>query len=364
MKYIDEFRNRRLIERLSLRIKQITPQGQINIMEVCGTHTQGFFRFGLGEFLPSNIRLISGPGCPVCVSPQEYINKAVWLSRKKEVIIATFGDMLRVPGDSSTLEKERARQGNISVVYSPLDALTIAERNPKKRVVFLAVGFETTAAAIAASVIAARKRNIANLFFLTSLRLIPPAMEYLLNDKRLRLSGFLCPGHVSAIIGTKPYAFIPKRYKIGCCVAGFEPLDIMEGVYFLLRQIIAHRPCVQNQYSRVVSKEGNPIAKRFIRQAFEVIDSAWRGLGVIAQSGLGLKKAYSRFDAQREFSIPSFGVSGKHFSRCRCGDVLKGLSSPLMCPLFNKACVPDNPRGPCMVSHEGACNVYYRYHRK
>jgi len=362
MRYIDEFRNSNLIKKLSGAIRAAAPSDNINIMEVCGTHTQNFFRFGLDELIPVNLKLIAGPGCPVCVSHQEYIDNAIKLAQYKDNIILTFGDMLRIPGTRSTLEKERARGGDVKVVYSPLDALLFARQNPGKKIIFLAVGFETTAPTIALSIIRAKKENIRNLFFYSSLKLIPPAMDYLVRDKRLSLSGFLCPGHVSCVIGTKSYEFIPQKYKIGCCITGFEPLDILEGIYFLIQQVIKNKPCVQNQYMRVVTRQGNPKAKRIISKVFKISDAYWRGLGRISKSGLEIKKELSMFDAEKRFPIRyPLSVIRYPLSKCRCGDILKGLISPKACPLFSRACKPDHPIGPCMVSSEGACNAYYKY---
>lgn len=362
MKYIDEFRNRALIQKIAREIKRITPAGKINIMEVCGTHTHQFYRFGLDKLLPANLKLISGPGCPVCVSAQEYIDQAIAYTQDTRNIIVTFGDMLRLPGSHSTLEKARSQGAGVSLVYSALDALTIARRNPPKKVVFLAVGFETTAPTIALSILEARKEKLKNLFFFSSLKLIPPAMDYLMQDKRLNLSGFLCPGHVSVIIGTKSYAFIPKKYKIGCCIAGFEPVDILEGVYFLMQQIVNGKPKVDNQYIRVVTHNGNQKAQKTISKVFNICDASWRGLGRIPQSGLKIRREFSCFDAEKNFAVSfqSSAISQK-LRKCRCGDILKGLISPQDCPLFLKICTPDKPYGPCMVSSEGACNAHYRY---
>lgn len=361
MKYVDEFRNPKLVEKIAAKITEINPGDRINIMEVCGTHTQNFYRFGLNELLPGNIRLISGPGCPVCVSPQSYIDSAIELAKGKNIIIATFGDMLRIPGTNSSLEKERAKFGNVQVVYSPLDALAIAKNNPDKQVVFLAVGFETTAPTIALTILSAKKEKLKNLLFFSSLKLIPAAMRYLLADKRLKISAFLCPGHVSAIIGTQDYEFIPKKYKIPCCVAGFEPVDILEGICIILEQLIANKPYVANQYTRIVTKTGNTRAKKIIKRVFKVNDSDWRGFGIMPDSGLELGKAFAAFDAKRVFSLGVKPAKVKVSSRCRCADVLKGIISPSECVLFAKICNPDNPIGPCMVSSEGACNAYYRY---
>jgi hydrogenase expression/formation protein HypD len=362
MKYIDEFRNKELIQKVASQIKDIMPARPINIMEVCGTHTQSFFRFGLNKLMPQNLRLIAGPGCPVCVSTQGYIDMAVKLAQRKDITILTFGDMLRVPGTRSTLESERAKSGNVRVVYSALDSLTVARHNPNKKIVFLAVGFETTAPTIALSILEAKKQNLKNLFFLFSLKLIPPAMDFLVRDKRLNLDGFLCPGHVSAIIGTKPYKSIAEKHKIGCCVAGFEPLDILEAIYLLLGQIVKHKPKAENQYVRVVTKNGNLRAQKIMHRVFKITDASWRGLGSVPQSGLKTRDEFSQFDAGKVFCFKrTDGLTDKPANKCKCGDILKGLISPPGCPLFSKVCSPDNPIGPCMVSNEGACNAYFKY---
>ncbi len=363
MKYVDEFRNARLVNKISAKIKRLNPGAAINIMEVCGTHTQNFYRFGLDKLLPENIRLISGPGCPVCVSPQGYIDTAIKLAANKDVIVVTFGDMLRIPGSRSSLEKERAKHANVRVAYSPLDALALARANPHKKIVFLAVGFETTAPTIALTVLAARKEHLNNLSFLCSLKLIPPAMRYLLLDKRLKLDGFLCPGHVSAVIGTKNYAFIPKKYKIACCIAGFEPLDILEGILRILEQIAESKAYVANQYSRIVSEAGNRVAKKIIARVFRVSHANWRGFGIIPRSGLKLRNGFQCFDSERVFSVKQPLSKIKFLKGCRCADVLKGLILPRNCPLFGRACQPDKPIGPCMVSSEGACNAHYKFRR-
>jgi len=365
VKYIDEFRNKKLIHKVADKIKKLRVTRRINIMEVCGTHTQNFFRFGLEQFLPENLNFIAGPGCPVCVCEQEFIDEAISYARHKDTAILTFADMLRVPGTISTLERERAARGNILVVYSPLTAVTYAKANPNKKVIFLAVGFETTAPTVALSILRAKKERIKNLFFLFSLKLIPPAMELLVKDKRLKIDGFLCPGHVSAIIGTGHYSFIPRDYGIGCCVAGFEPLDILEGIYILVRQIAEKKPCVVNQYGRVVRSKGNIKARSIMYRVFKTCDVSWRGFGIIPKSGLELKDEYVSFNANRDFPIDAkkITIDNNRTRYCKCADVLKGLISPLDCPLFSKVCNPNNPVGPCMVSQEGACNAYYRYRR-
>jgi hydrogenase expression/formation protein HypD len=362
MKYIDEFRNVALVNKLIKKINAIAPKEPINFMEVCGTHTQSFRRFGLNKMLPRNIRLIAGPGCPVCVSSQEYIDNAIKLAQQKDFIVLTFGDMLRIPGTHSTLEKAKAYYGNVRVVYSALESIELSRRNPAKKLVFLAVGFETTAPTIALSIIAAKKENLKNLFFFSSLKLIPPAMNYLVRDKRLKLNGFLCPGHVSSVIGTRPYEFIPQKYGIGCCISGFEPVDILEGIYMLLCQVKENKPRVENQYSRAVVKTGNLKAQRIIRQVFKTSDAYWRGLGKIPKSGLKINNEFSRVDIESIFPLKETGrVIDRKQKSCKCADILKGLILPLDCPLFGKACSPDNPIGPCMVSTEGACNAYYKY---
>jgi hydrogenase expression/formation protein HypD len=362
MKYVDEFRSQELSRKILGRIREIIPGRRVNIMEVCGTHTHAFFRFGLDKLLAPQIRLIAGPGCPVCVSAQSYIDTAIKLAQDKDIIIATFGDMLRLPGGKSTLEKERARQASVAVVYSALDALQLARKNPGKKIVFLAVGFETTAPTIALSILSAKKEKLKNLFFLSSLKLIPPAMGYLLKDKRLKIDAFLCPGHVSAIIGLEPYRFIAQKYRIPCCVAGFEPLDILEGIYLLLQQLRQTKPKVVNQYARAVTGAGNKKAQGFMREVFRTTAADWRGLGRIPDSGLKLKNAFAKFDAEKQFRFKLKNPRTQEpANKCKCGDVLKGLINPTECPLFAKICNPDSPIGPCMVSSEGACNAHYRY---
>ena len=364
MKYIDEFRNKKLILKAAGKLREITPLRPINIMEVCGTHTHSFFRFGLHKLLPANIRLISGPGCPVCVSSQDYIDKACCYAKRPDVLIVTFGDMLCIPGSQSSLEKQNAHSGNVLVVYSALESIKIARNNPDKKVIFLAVGFETTIPTVALTIITAKKEGIKNLFFLVSLKTMPAAMEYLLRDKRIKIDGFLCPGHVSSIIGSRPYEFIPRKYKIACCIVGFEPLDLMEGIYLLARQIALGKPTVDNQYLRAVNKGGNIKAQKIISKVFQTTDALWRGLGKIPKSGLKLRTAFSEFDAKAQIPLKNIAYGRNHNTRCRCGDVLKGIINPTQCPLFMKACRPENPVGPCMVSNEGACNAYYKYKKQ
>lgn len=342
------------------KIRRLSCGRRLRVMEVCGTHTQSFFRFGLRELLPADLELVSGPGCPVCVSAQSYIDQAIAYSRLEDTEVLTFGDMLSVPGTSSSLEKERAHSGNVLTVYSPLEALERAKNNPGKRVVFLAVGFETTAPAIAMTVLLAAREKLKNLYFFSGLKLIPPAIDYLLSDGRARLDAFLGPGHVSCVIGSRAYAFIPAKYGLNCCIAGFEPLDMLEALYLLLSRR-DKKAAVINQYSRLVKPAGNRRAQDLIREAFRVSDVFWRGFGKVAASGLKLNKRFSRFDAELMLHVkPGHAVEK---SSCRCPEVLRGLLKPTECPLFGRRCTPENAQGPCMVSSEGACNAYYRYGR-
>lgn len=364
MKYIDEFRNKNLIRKISAEISGLMPEEEIRLMEVCGTHTQSFYRFGLDKLLPDNLCLIAGPGCPVCVSSQDYIDRAIELSSQPQTIILSFGDMVRVPGTNSTLEKRKAAGGDVRIIYSAWDSLTVAKANPGKKIVLLAVGFETTAPTFALTLLAAQKEKLKNLLFFSALKLIPPAMKALVCDPRIKIHGFLCPGHVSAIIGSRAYEFITRKYKIACCVTGFEPADIMEGIYFLLKQIREKKSRVDNQYMRVVKRKGNPMAVATIKKVFRVSDCAWRGLGMIPKSGLKLRNEYLKFDAERQMPVKiKHKKEDKRLKKCRCHEVLKGIIRPSECILFRRACRPDNPYGACMVSREGACNAYYRYRR-
>jgi len=362
MRYIDEFRNQKLIKETAQAIGSIAPKDKtINLMEVCGTHTQGFFRFGLKELIPKNIQLLSGPGCPVCVSPQEYMDSAIELSRNKEVIITTFGDMVRVPGNQSSLEKERSNGAKVRVVYSTLDALKICRDNPRKKIVFLGVGFETTSPTIALAVMQAKKEGLRNFSVLVSHKLIIPAMAAICQDPKLNIQGFLCPGHVSTIIGSKPYEIIARKYRVPCVIAGFEPLDILEGIYLLVHQIVRKQSQVEIQYKRVVKPNGNPVAKKILAEVFEVCDSNWRGIGMIFKSGLRLKKKYSAYDSEKVFKLKP--IRAKETKGCLCGMVLKGVKKPQDCRNFATVCTPENPLGPCMVASEGTCSTYYKYRK-
>ena len=357
MKYIDEFRNREIAKGLTQRIRKISTH-PVQLMEVCGTHTVSIFRYGIRGILPEQIRLISGPGCPVCVTPNEDIDLAIAISRQKDVIIATFGDMMRVPGSTSSLQKEKAEGRDIRIIYSSLEAIQIAKDHPEKKVVFLAIGFETTSPTIAVAILRTKEEKLHNLFFLNSQKRVPPALIALLQSKQLKIDGFILPGHVSTIIGTNPYQFIAKEFGRPAVITGFEPLDILQGIWMLIKQIAENRAAVEIQYRRVVHQEGNPVALSKIDEVFEKDEGRWRGLGLIPDSGYRFKESYKEMDA-RNFNVEV--EQTKEHPDCLCGEVLQGIRNPLECHLFKKACHPENPIGPCMVSIEGTCHTYFKY---
>jgi len=330
----------------------------VTIMEVCGTHTMEIGRLSLRSLLSKNIKLVSGPGCPVCVTPGEIIDAAGMLARKKKVTVLSFGDMLRVPGNRTSLEDIQSKGGLIEAITSPLQAVKIAIKNPDINFIFIAAGFETTAPVVARSVILAYEKKVKNLSFLVSLRIIPPALDALISDKDLQISGFMLPGHVSAVIGLNAYKNLISRGK-PAAVTGFEPLDIINGVYSIISMLAADRVDVVNSYTRVVREEGNPSALKLINDVFEPVDSLWRGIGMIPQSGLALREKYSSLDAMIRYSISI--EAEKMPDGCACGDVLRGKIDPDKCKLFGKTCNPISPRGPCMVSTEGSCAAYFRY---
>jgi len=357
LRYIDEYRNKEIAQKILRKIKSISIK-KINLMEVCGTHTVAIFRNGIRKMVPSNINLISGPGCPVCVTPISYIDEIIALSREEDFIITTFGDMIRVPGSTSTLEKEKTDGADIRIVYSTLDALEIARNNSSKKIVFMGVGFETTSPTIASAVLKAQKEKINNFSVLSVAKIMPPAMKVLLEGKEVNIDGFICPGHVSAIIGSRPYNFITTQYKIPCVICGFEPLDILQSIYMLDKQIEDDRAEVEIQYERAVKPEGNKIALDKINEVFKVVDSDWRGIGNIPLSGLEIQDKFEQFNA-RKFKVKI--EETKEPKGCRCGEVLRGVIIPPECPLFREACTPENPQGACMVSTEGTCAAYYKY---
>jgi hydrogenase expression/formation protein HypD len=331
----------------------------VRLMEVCGTHTMAIRRHGLPSLLPKNIELLSGPGCPVCVTPNAAIDRAIALTRDAKRIVATFGDMVRVPGSRSSLAVERSKGADVRVVYSPLDAVRLAKENPDRHVVFIGVGFETTAPTVAAAVLEAEGK-IKNFSVLVAHKLVPPALEALVKSPEFSVQGFICPGHVSVIIGSEAYRNLAEEHRIPCVVAGFEPVDILLCILMLLRQLVQKRSSVEVEYRAVVQPHGNPRALDLMNRVFEPEDSEWRGIGVIPGSGLRLREKYRVFDALRfqvEMEAP---VEPKG---CLCGRVLMGAVRPPGCQLFGTACTPANPVGPCMVSSEGTCAAYYRYER-
>jgi hydrogenase expression/formation protein HypD len=333
--------------------------GPLSLMEVCGTHTVAIFRQGIRQVLPAGIRLLSGPGCPVCVTAIRDVDKAVAIAKHDRVVLATFGDMMRVPGSKKTLFDAKAEGGDVRIVYSPLDALKTAEENPEKNVVFFATGFETTSPSVAGTIMEAERKGIDNFFIYPVHKTVPPALKALLASGEVRVDGFILPGHVSTIIGSRPYEFIAEKYRKPSVITGFDAGDILTGVMMLLEQVSAGRPEVEIQYTRVVRKEGNPKAIAMLEEFFEAEDAEWRGIGTIPGSGLRLRKKYSHRDIRTVFD-PEVTPAGEP-PACSCGDVLKGIKIPSDCKLFGKACTPDKPVGACMVSAEGSCAAYYKY---
>ena len=357
MKYIDEYRNKELVLSIAAQLHKISTK-KIALMEVCGGHTMSIHRFGLAALLPDNIRLISGPGCPVCVSGQQFIDRAIAYSQLPDAIITTYGDLIRVPGTNSSLEKEKAAGHDIRIVYSTLDALEIAKANPAKKAVFLGVGFETTAPATAAAILEAKKAGLINFLVLSAHKVMPPVMKSLVDDG-VAIDGFIAPGHVSAITGTHIFDELAEQYYLGVVVAGFEPTDLMQAILILTTQIENGTPKVENCYHRVVNSEGNKMAQEIMNQVFELRDEQWRGFGMIPLSGLKIKAEYSDFDAEIQLNIvvpQSISPKG-----CICGQILRGVKQPADCKLFNVTCNSINPVGACMVSAEGTCATYYKY---
>lgn len=362
MKYLEEFRDKEIVKNLVTEVRQYCDEMPlVKFMEVCGTHTMSIARFGIRRLLPENVELISGPGCPVCVTPNSYLDHAIALGRLPNVILTTFGDMMRVPGSSSSLEKEKAEGRDIRVVYSTLDALQIAERNPDRQVIFLGVGFETTVPTIAAAILMARQKSYKNFSILTAHKTMPGPMEILASGDEVELNGFICPAHVTAIIGANAYKFLPEKYGKACVVTGFEPVDILQGIFLLLKQVKEKNPRVENQYSRVATWEGNLEALAIIDRVFQPADAEWRGIGHIPGSGLTIRPEYRTYNAGERFSVqvePTRENPG-----CICGEVMKGVRRPFECKLFGKVCTPENPVGSCMVSSEGTCAASYKYDR-
>ena len=361
MKYLKEFRNPELVRNLLARINS-TVTREWTIMEMCGGQTHAIIKYGLDQLLPPQITLVHGPGCPVCVTPLEQVDKAINLASRPEVIFTSFGDMLRVPGSEKDLFQVKSEGGDVRIVYSPLDALKIARENPEKQVVFFAIGFETTAPTNAMAVYQAEKEGIGNFSVLVSQVLVPPAITALLDSPENLVQGYLAAGHVCAIMGWEEYIPIADKYNVPIAVTGFEPVDILDGVLAVVDQLEKGEGKVENRYSRVVRREGNPAAMELINNVFEVTDRNWRGIGTIPASGYGLRDKYSAYDAEKIFKLE--GIKTEEHSECISGLILQGLKKPYDCPAFGTKCTPQFPLGATMVSSEGACAAYYSYSRK
>ena len=360
MKYLDEYRDAELAQQLAREIHRVTTRPW-NIMEVCGGQTHAIVKFGIDELLPAHLTLIHGPGCPVCVTPLEIIEQALEIAARPNVIFTSFGDMLRVPGSSTDLLGVKARGGDVRILYSPLDAVKLAEQNPGREVVFFGVGFETTAPATAMAVFQAAQKGLRNFSLLISHVLVPPAIAALMSSPDCRVQGFLAAGHVCTVMGYEEYLPLAAKYQVPIVVTGFEPLDILQGVLMTVRQLEAGRAEVENQYRRSVRREGNQPAQELIRKVFKVVHRKWRGVGEIPHSGLGLGDDYTAFDAEKKFGVSNHRVDEP--ADCISGLVLQGLKKPRDCAAFGTRCTPEHPLGATMVSSEGACAAYYRYRR-
>jgi hydrogenase expression/formation protein HypD len=361
MKFLDEYRDAAAAHQLAREIHRVTTRPW-TLMEVCGGQTHAIVKFGIDELLPRGLTLIHGPGCPVCVTPLELIEKALEIAARPGVIFCSFGDMLRVPGRTTDLLSVKANGGDVRIVYSPLDAMKLAEQQPAKEVVFFGVGFETTAPATALAVYRAAKQGLKNFSLLVSHVLVPPAMEAVLTSPQCRVQAFLAAGHVCAVMGYEEYVPLAARYRVPIVVTGFEPMDILQGILMCVHQLESGRAEVENQYSRAVRPEGNQPAQQLMREVFEVVPRKWRGVGEIARSGLGLRGDYAAFDAERRFSVAGRRVEEP--ADCLSGQVLQGQIRPQECPAFGARCTPEHPLGATMVSSEGACAAYYRYRRQ
>ena len=358
LKHVQEYRDAALAKQWIAAISELNV-GPMRIMEVCGTHTMSIFRNGIPAVLPKAIKLISGPGCPVCVTAQKDMDGFVSLARQKEVILTTFGDLMRVPGSGSTLQQEKAGGRDVRIVYSVFDALTIALDNPQREVIFCAVGFETTIPTIAAAILMAEAQGLTNFSIHCAHKLTPPALNALLERPDVKVDAFLLPGHVSVITGMEGYREVFQRHPLPSVIAGFEPVDILRGIYMVLRQKQAGTPLLENGYERAVSETGNQKARAIMERVFDGTDAVWRGIGLIPDSGLVLKEQYHRFDALKKLGIRLEDTPEP--PGCACGEILMGLKRPDGCPLYGKRCTPTHPVGPCMVSSEGTCAAYYKY---
>jgi hydrogenase expression/formation protein HypD len=360
MKYMDEYRDSEAAAGYARNIRKLTTRPW-TIMEICGGQTHSIMKYGLDELLPKEITLVHGPGCPVCVTPLELIDKAMMIAARPEVIFCSFGDMLRVPGSECDLFAVKARGGNVKILYSPMDCLKLAEQNPDKQIVFFAVGFETTAPAHAMAVFEAHRRGIKNFSVLVSHVLVPPAMEAILSSSECRVQGFLAAGHVCTVMGTEQYYPVAAKYKVPIVITGFEPLDILQGISMCVAQLEQGRAEVENQYTRSVREGGNRPAQALIEKVFHVVDRKWRGIGNIGSSGLALRPEYAGFDAETRFGVQSY--TAEESAVCISGMIMQGLRKPNECAAFGKSCTPEKPLGAPMVSSEGACAAYFRYRR-
>ncbi|MDQ7818012.1 MAG: hydrogenase formation protein HypD [Melioribacteraceae bacterium] len=358
MKFIDEYRDASTIEIISQKIFEVTTHNW-NIMEICGGQTHTIMKYNLESLLPHNVNLIHGPGCPVCVTPLQIIDKAIEIASRKDVIFTSYGDMLRVPGSKHDLLSIKANGSDVRIIYSPIDSVKIAEQNPVKQIVFLAIGFETTAPATAMAVRLAKQKELENYSILCAHVLVPPAIELLLSSPQNKVDGVLAAGHVCTVMGMKEYYQISNRYKVPIVITGFEPYDIMKGIYYTVLQLEQNKHEVENQYSRVVTDEGNTHAQKIMRDVFNITDRNWRGIGLIPNSGLKLSESFSQFDAERIFFLEN--ISTVESNMCISGEVLQGISKPIDCPAFGNQCNPEHPLGAPMVSSEGACAAYYQY---
>ncbi len=359
IKHLEAYRDPSLARKI---VEQITLASQkpVRLMEVCGTHTMSIFKNGIPSLLPNNISLLSGPGCPVCVTSQGEIDAFIALSKLDDVIITTFGDLIKVPGTTSSLEKKRASGRDVRIVYSTFDAVEIAQKNPLKSVVFLGVGFETTAPTIAASILTAAKMNLDNYYVCCAHKRLPPALAFLMQVKDTKIDGFILPGHVSVIIGINAYLSFFERYQTPCVIAGFEPIDILQAINMLVVQIENNRPQLANGYQRAVTFDGNKKAQNVMKDVFETVDAKWRGIGTIPHSGLKIRDEFTSYDASKMFEMEV--TESPDPKGCACGEILTGLKAPTDCQLYKNACTPETPIGPCMVSSEGTCAAFYRYH--
>jgi hydrogenase expression/formation protein HypD len=357
MKYLDEYRDKEIAQNLVSEISNIS-KNSLRIMEVCGGHTMAIRKYGIHNLLPPTIELLSGPGCPVCVTNRNFIDKAIKYSKRSNTIITTYGDLIRIPGTNSSLDKEKAKGADIRIIYSTLEAIKLAETNPEKKILFLGIGFETTTPSTAVAVMEAKKKKLTNFLVLSAHKVMPPAMSTLI-DQGSKIDGYIGPGHVSTIAGAKIYESLVEKYNLSVVISGFEPVDILQSILMLVKQFEKGEPSVEIQYKRAVSYEGNLKAQKIVNSVFTSYDDTWRGIGIIPESGLKLNSAYEMFDAEKV--IPLHIKEKPEPKACLCGNILKGLNVPNDCKLFRIKCTPENPVGACMVSSEGTCAAYFKY---